>query len=508
VFCNITAETTSITIPTITTPQPTDELVLTKNNLLKTLPTIGKEFVVSFDVYINKFGSSWQSVVHLTSTGREKGGSWGDRVPAVWISARKTFHICSALNGNGNTCFDGGSPNAGEWISVEISQTLTNGKFMYEIKINKQSVYRVENTRAQEFNNVKVFAGNSVYNSLDGKIRNLLIENVSPQLPTPQPPIIIPPPQPPIIGPPSHPPIIGPPPSFHKGKELVLKKNNLLKTLPTIGKEFTVSFDVYINKFGPSWQNIIHLTSTGRDCCNWGDRVPAAWISSKKQFYICSAINGGGDTCYHGTVANAREWISVHISQTLNNGKFVYEIKINGKSVYKKDNNKAEEFKNVNVFAADNFYNSLDGKIRNLLIRNQTSLTLSSYKYEYLPWEGKTFHFKVKTQNDAHILLAPAPDSDGNEIVIGGWGNQKSVVRRGKQGRSISNGLTQTNSILSSSEFRGFWIETYLDDNERVIKVGKEGESVPFMTGVDPDPLDINYVALSAWAGLSATYVF
>jgi len=134
-------------------------------------------------------------------------------------------------------------------------------------------------------------------------------------------------------------------------------------------------------------------------------------------------------------------------------------------------------------------------------------LTLSSYKYKYLPWDGKTFHFKVKTKNDAHILLAPSPDSNGNEIVIGGWGNQRSVVRRGKQGRSISS-MTQTSDILSSSEFRGFWIKTYLKNNERVIKVGKEGESSPFMTGVDPDPLDIKYVALSAWDLESATYVF
>jgi len=159
--------------------------------------------------------------------------------------------------------------------------------------------------------------------------------------------------------------------NVYQSDVVVLKKNNLLKTLPTIGKQFTVSFDVYINKFGTGWQSILHLTSTGNNCCNWGDRVPAVWISHEKKFHILAALNGQGNAGYHGTVAKTGEWISVKISQTLINSKFVYEIKINGQSVYKVENKRAQEFKNVKVFAADNFYNALDGSIRGLSIRNQ-----------------------------------------------------------------------------------------------------------------------------------------
>ena len=100
---------------------------------------------------------------------------------------------------------------------------------------------------------------------------------------------------------------------------MVLKKNNLLYTVPTLSKQFTVSFDVYINKF-VSYQSILRLTSTDVNCCNLGDRVPGVWIYGGK-FYISFALNGNANKVYHGTVAKAGEWISVKISQNLINSK-------------------------------------------------------------------------------------------------------------------------------------------------------------------------------------------
>ena len=39
-----------------------------------------------------------------------------------------------------------------------------------------------------------------------------------------------------------------------------------------------------------------------------------------------------------------------------------------------------------------------------------------------------------------------------------------------------------------------------------MIKVGKEGNDVPFMTGVDRNPLAINYFSFSSWYGKTAAY--
>merc|ERR1712215_588110 len=151
--------------------------------------------------------------------------------------------------------------------------------------------------------------------------------------------------------------------------EVVLKKNSWLKKLPSLGKKFNISFDVYINTFKPDYQNVLRLTSTSNDCCKYGDRVPGVWVSKEKKIHICFALNGKGNSCFDGAeVLQAGQWFSVEISQTVDKGKWKYEIKMNKKSVYNVINENAEEFKDVNVFAADNFWPSLDGKIRNLKI--------------------------------------------------------------------------------------------------------------------------------------------
>ena len=101
---------------------------------------------------------------------------------------------------------------------------------------------------------------------------------------------------------------------------MVLKRNNLLYTLPTLGKQFSVSFEVYINKFKPNWQNILHLTATGSNCCGVGDRVPVVWIHENRNIYICHTLNEVGNKCANVAVGSG-EWISVQISQRYINSK-------------------------------------------------------------------------------------------------------------------------------------------------------------------------------------------
>ena len=143
----------------------------------------------------------------------------------------------------------------------------------------------------------------------------------------------------------------------------------------------------------------------------------------------------------------------------------------------------------------------------------------------------------MKAKYDAHIAFdSDENESDLYEIVIGGWGNSLSMVRRGKQGRNLGTGTVdrgsspgqrgwtevnilieyqlskqkkcfQTPNILSPSEYREFWITTENVNGKLEIEVGKSGETTPFMTGTDPNPLNIQKVGLSAFTDV-ATYKF
>ena len=140
-----------------------------------------------------------------------------------------------------------------------------------------------------------------------------------------------------------------------------------------------------MNTFSAFWQNAVHL-GVGGDCCGSGQRIPAVFISDSRKFYICHSINGDGDECHipdprpqgrtktlvDGEI-EPNTWVSVEVSQTKNltNGKFIYSITIDGEIVWEIENTLVQVFKDVQVYAGDEYYQLLDGKIRNFLVETK-----------------------------------------------------------------------------------------------------------------------------------------
>eukprot|EP00092_Neocalanus_flemingeri_P021860 GFUD01023715.1.p1 GENE.GFUD01023715.1~~GFUD01023715.1.p1 ORF type:complete len:192 (-),score=26.52 GFUD01023715.1:1111-1686(-) len=151
-------------------------LDIKKSNQIALLPYIAKVYSVSFDVIINNLGTArWNSIIHLT-IGADI-SVYGDRTPAVWLNDGKGFYICSAINGNKDKCYvDPIQREVGVWYHIEISQSLTGNKLMYAININQETVYTIENTQAEQFEKVQVWAGDEYYAPLDGKIRNIEVK--------------------------------------------------------------------------------------------------------------------------------------------------------------------------------------------------------------------------------------------------------------------------------------------------------------------------------------------
>ena len=65
----------------------------------------------------------------------------------------------------------------------------------------------------------------------------------------------------------------------------------------------------------------------------------------------------------------------------------------------------------------------------------------------------------------------------------------------------------QTPGIVSAEDYRSFWIQTALVEEGLELKIGKAGESVPIMTGLDKNPVEIKYLGLASWYGVNASYI-
>ena len=109
-------------------------MVLEKNQLLTVLPYIGREYIVTFELFINNYTTAdWASILHFTTSGNAE--SYGDRNPAVWLSGHKDhyrlIHISSSIDGNTNMWID---PKKiyplKTWIKIKISQTLIDNEVL------------------------------------------------------------------------------------------------------------------------------------------------------------------------------------------------------------------------------------------------------------------------------------------------------------------------------------------------------------------------------------------
>lgn len=111
--------------------------------------------------------------------------------------------------------------------------------------------------------------------------------------------------------------------------------------------------------------------------------------------------------------------------------------------------------------------------------------------------------FRVMAQRDAHIVLTTSVLGLNPlyEIVIGASGNNYTDLRRTLTGRSVS--AVKTPSVLSDTEFRGFWIHVVNGE----IEIGREGETLPYFHWKDIDPIPVEYYSFSSWVNSAAKWI-
>ncbi|XP_017774001.1 PREDICTED: C3 and PZP-like alpha-2-macroglobulin domain-containing protein 8 [Nicrophorus vespilloides] len=129
--------------------------------------------------------------------------------------------------------------------------------------------------------------------------------------------------------------------------------------------------------------------------------------------------------------------------------------------------------------------------------------TEDKLEYNFLPNSSGVVQFRVRAANDAHVALTTgAAESDPMyEVFIGGWNNQKSVIRKNRSKPDVVE--VETPNILSGGEFRGFWVRW----NNGTISVGKEGESAQFMSWTDSEHVPIAYVGVCTGWGANGSWI-
>jgi len=169
-------------------------------------------------------------------------------------------------------------------------------------------------------------------------------------------------------------------PSEHK-----LLKGHLLTTLNDLGKEWRISFGFRPTDYSHTdYSSILHLTT--------GDSstfLPGVFFHPSFGLHVrASSINGG---LHKKNLAQPafEAWTRVEVTQEKRAGKILFRVLLNAKEVHSLENKKAEKTEErVKVYAADDWYNTQPGSIRNLIIqtKEQSSSCCPSFSIWRMFW--------------------------------------------------------------------------------------------------------------------------
>ena len=162
----------------------TGQVDLGKGKLIERYPTWGPEFSVRMDITIKALPPNtptYRSLLHFTEYSNVK--NYGDRVPAIWLHKGGFLLVCSAISGDKNKCTHVHQA-IGQQFTLEIKQATSqsDGKMLYEIFVDGNSVYSIENTQPMSFTNVKAYGGDPWYDTINPEVievSNLKLCNLS-----------------------------------------------------------------------------------------------------------------------------------------------------------------------------------------------------------------------------------------------------------------------------------------------------------------------------------------
>ena len=135
-------------------------------------------------------------------------------------------------------------------------------------------------------------------------------------------------------------------------------------------KQYEISFDFKPTKWIGGWTNVLHMTKGGNS--GWGERIPGIFVLNKKAV-IANAIDGNGNWNFNSLPLTLHEWVHFRLIQRLEGKDYIYRAYMNGFLMKEKVNKKPQDFKQVDVWLSDNWYNAQPGMLKNLFISGKMS---------------------------------------------------------------------------------------------------------------------------------------
>ena len=143
------------------------EDLIRRNEIIRRT-TVFKTFEISIMLNLEKNSESgWSNIFGFQQKGvkaYDNGFPIGSRIPAVWLRPNSNaLHICMALNGNGNSCWNSPEMPIDTWFELMIRQRFdqVTKRYLYEIFIDGQLKRQVINNKPVIFDGVEGIIGHS-----------------------------------------------------------------------------------------------------------------------------------------------------------------------------------------------------------------------------------------------------------------------------------------------------------------------------------------------------------
>jgi len=130
----------------------------------------------------------------------------------------------------------------------------------------------------------------------------------------------------------------------------------------SVPADYTIGFEIVPEaEVVASWGSILHLTATGNNCCNYGDRIPAVWFypGNLRLHIRDGSAADGNDGCDPEDQLPLNEDTTVLLQIRAN----VLAVYYNGELKCQGDRGERSEFTNARVFMPDPWHDAADATV-------------------------------------------------------------------------------------------------------------------------------------------------